>query len=50
MFVSDLGKIMKYYGEAEDHIEDNIIDGMIDECRGKYFGEVILTPCKNTDI
>ena len=50
VFVSDLGKIMKYYGEAEDHIEDNIINRMIDECREKYFGEVILPPCKNTDI
>lgn len=49
-FVSNLGKIMKNYGVEGDHIEAEIIDKMIDDCREKYFAEVILPPCKNTDI
>ena len=49
-FVSDLGKIMKKYGVEGDHINDEIINKMIEDCREKYFGDVILPPCKYTDI
>ena len=49
-FVSDLGKIMTSYGVTGDRIEYETIYRMVQECREKYFSEVILPPCKSTDI
>ena len=49
-FVSNLSKIMRDYGIEGDHIEEELVEKMIDGCREKYFSKVILPPCKNTDI
>lgn len=49
-FISDLGKTLEKYNITGDKIGDDVIDTMIDDCREKYFKNVILPPCKDSDI
>ena len=49
-FLKDLGEILKKYHISGDAIDDSIIDDMIAFCRETYFSNVILPPCKNSDI
>ena len=50
LFLSDLGSILESYGIRSNDIENEILDKIIEECREKYFGNIILPPCKSYDI
>lgn len=49
-FISDLESILKQYGITGDKIDDGMIDTVVDDCREKYFKNVVLPPCKKSDI
>ena len=49
-FISDLENIFEQYNITGEKIDDAIIDTLIADCREKYFKNVILPPCKDTDI
>lgn len=49
-FISDLENILRQYNITEEKIDDAMIDALISDCRRKYFKDVILPPCKDSDI
>lgn len=49
-FIQDLESILAQYNITGDKIDDSLIDAIIDDCRERYFKNVVLPPCKNSDI
>ena len=49
-FISDLENILRQYNVTGEKIDDAIIDTLVADCRERFFKNVILPPCKNSDI
>ena len=49
-FLNNLDMIMEEFCIDGDHISDQIIDRMIQDCREKFFADIVLPPVKNSDI
>lgn len=49
-FLSDLEIILARYNITGDRIDGSLVDTIVEDCRERYFKNVILPPCKNSDI